>query len=457
MSKQQAMQQQSRLFMAILFCLLIIVHLFSQRYTAQWDFSYQSRNSIPSATLKVLPLLPHEITFYAFTDISSEKQQVQKFLQPYRQQKRNFLISFIDPSENPSAARALDYQAETPIIIEYANKRIALRHLNKQTMHQALQQLSLNDAPWLTFSQGFGERSPYQTAPFNYTALITELDNLGYTSIAIDLRTVSTVPTNTDVLILAAPTQAYDEATLNKIVTYVEAGGQLLWLSDTDSPTFNSRLQTFFGVQLLPGILVDANSSKYIQGKPDFVPVEYYATSTLDMLREFKQVTLFPQVRGLQIVETDSVFQAAPTLQSSRSSWTETSALRGDIAFDENSEEVAGPINIGLHLTRALAAQREQRLLFLGDADFLADAYLGNGGNLDLALTLFQWLQHRDSVSHVSILRAPDKQLSLSKAGFYAINIIYLVILPLLFGALPLLIFMLLRRREQLRNHHEHT
>ena len=73
----------------------------------------------------------------------------------------------------------------------------------------------------------------------------------------------------------------------------------------------------------------------------------------------------------------------------------------------------------------------EQRIAIVGDADFLANRYLGNGSNLEIGVNLVNWLSHDDTLIAISPRPAPDTRLDLSAAQQIAIAVFFLVLLPL--------------------------
>ena len=88
--------------------------------------------------------------------------------------------------------------------------------------------------------------------------------------------------------------------------------------------------------------------------------------------------------------------------------------LRGDLKFFIAAN--AG-VNDGAVLRIAHTASSENvtagDLDNDGDADFLANAYLGEVGNQQLGLNLVQWLASRDAQLNVDVPKAPDTSLLL--------------------------------------------
>jgi len=111
----------------------------------------------------------------------------------------------------------------------------------------------------------------------------------------------------------------------------------------------------------------------------------------------------------------------------------------------EAGKDLQGPLEIGFVLERpreetapprdAVApgapAGPRQRVVVMGDGDFLSNTYLGNAGNLDLGLNLINWLASDDLLIAVPAKTAPDTSLVLSEIAATVIGFGFLLVLPL--------------------------
>jgi ABC-type uncharacterized transport system involved in gliding motility auxiliary subunit len=77
------------------------------------------------------------------------------------------------------------------------------------------------------------------------------------------------------------------------------------------------------------------------------------------------------------------------------------------------------------------ASSPTQRVAVIGDADFISNAYLGNGANLDLGNRLVNWLSHDDALIRIPPRTAPDTQLTLTPTLSLAIGLGFLAVIPL--------------------------
>ncbi|HET7843839.1 MAG TPA: ABC transporter, partial [Xanthomonadales bacterium] len=200
------------------------------------------------------------------------------------------------------------------------------------------------------------------------------------------------------------------------------------------------------GVQVLPGVVVDATGQALGIGDPRFVAISTYPAHPA--LRDFDLTTLYPQSAPLAARGGQS-FAAAPLLRSGERSWNETGQVADSIRYDAGGDEIPGPHDVALALTRLSPRpdREQQRAIVTGDADFLANSYLGNGGNRALGLRFANWLVGDDALVDVAPVEVPDRLLTLSPQATAWIALGLLVGLPLVLLATGVAIAWRRRRR----------
>ena len=167
-------------------------------------------------------------------------------------------------------------------------------------------------------------------------------------------------------------------------------------------------------------------------------PEDHPATQRFDL------VSLYPHAAALEATG-DGPWEVTPLLRTLANSWNETGPIRGQVSRDPSLGEKGGPLAIGLAFTREHQA-RQQRLLVVGDGDFLSNTFLGNGGNLDLGLNLIRWLTRDDLLIDIPARTTGDRTLDLSPKAGAAIGLLFLIVLPLALLATGTLIWW--RRRS---------
>jgi ABC-type uncharacterized transport system involved in gliding motility auxiliary subunit len=173
------------------------------------------------------------------------------------------------------------------------------------------------------------------------------------------------------------------------------------------------------------------------------------------VVRGFADLTLFPHAAGIAVNKAEA-WSATVLLDTRPTAWSETGALTGEVRFDQG-KDFAGPLNLGVALTREVAtpgagdpdepAKREQRVIVVGDGDFLANSFLANAGNLQLGMSLINWLARDDAYVNIPVKTARDRTLTLSRSAQYGIAGGFLIVLPLGLAGAGLVIW--LRRRKR--------
>ena len=146
--------------------------------------------------------------------------------------------------------------------------------------------------------------------------------------------------------------------------------------------------------------------------------------------------TLFPLARGISPLTNDTTvnnWQAEALFSSGEKSWSETGGLQEEMVFDSSEGDVAGPVAIAVALHREKENNAgSQRIVVIGDSDFLSDAYIGAGANLNLGLNIFNWLIGDDDFISVEVKPAADTKLDLDETQLVFIGFGFLLVIPLL-------------------------
>jgi len=283
------------------------------------------------------------------------------------------------------------------------------------------------------FLQGHGERNPYGEANHDYSLFATQLAGKGYTVEDLNLSQIGSIPDNTDVLILASPQVALLPGEIRLLQQYIDGGGNFLWFADPEQAIDGlEMLGESLASGFVPGIIADPNSQLMGLERIDFVLVGEYPRHPITS--NLSSLSLFPKAQGIEFYG-DENWQRQNFLQSDVRSWNETGDMDGDLYQGDNDDEFSGPLTVGMSLARSQqdvdGQLYEQRVVIVGDADFLANSYLGNGSNLDIGINLINWLSHDDRLISISPRPAPDTRLELTSNEQIAIAAFFLLLLPL--------------------------
>jgi ABC-type uncharacterized transport system involved in gliding motility auxiliary subunit len=255
--------------------------------------------------------------------------------------------------------------------------------------------------------------------------------------------------------VISAPQVDLLPGEVKAIQDYVSRGGNLLWLGDPDSLHGLEPVAEELGVKFLSGIVVDLTTQLLGIQSAAIAAVTSYDASPVT--KDFNLLTVFPLAAGLTVAAPKG-WQSDAFLKTGESSWVETGKLSGKVQFNEK-EDIRGPVTIGVTLSRnpeqaagkagsvAQTASKQQRVIVMGDGDFLANQYVGNVGNLDLGMNMINWLSEDEHFLDIPAKAAPDTSLQLSswQSGMIGVGFLFGVPAALLAGGLTIW----LRRRKR--------
>lgn len=459
---------QNLVFLVLFLGVIALLAWFSTRHTFISDWTADGRHTLSQASLSLLSTLDKPVTVTAFVRDSAQSQALKKSIEElvarYRRHKADISLRFINPEIEPQTARELGIANEGEMLIRYGERNEKLRALNEQSLTNALQRVARSADRWLVFVNGHGERRPLGQANHDLGDWGAQLRGKGFRVQNLNLGETRSIPDNTSVLIIASPQVAWLPGELKLVNDYLDRGGNLLWLTD---PNLNNQeenanhlglgpLAERLGLEFLPGMIVDAATQLVNIPDPRYALIaEYPAHPTV---HEFDQLSLFPQAVAIEF-ERPEGWQAEAVLISNPSAWSETGAMQGGLKLDPG-EDIAGPLNIAVALTRqgiyeahaeksggAANLTAEQRVLVIGDGDFLSNAFIGNAGNLNLGMNFINWLSRDDNFIDIPAKTATDLSLELSPAASASIGLGFLFGLPILLLASG--VFIWWRRHKQ--------
>lgn len=414
-----------------------------QRYQIAFDWSDAARNSLSHASQQLLARLEAPVQIRSFAPNDPElRQRIQAVIEPYQRVRSDITLEFVDPALRPELTRESGIRRAGELQVSYQGRRENLAILNEQQISNSIQRLIQQGERWIATIEGHGERRLNGKANHDLGDFGAELQRKGYRIQPLQLTEQAAIPRNTALLVLAGPRLDYLPGERALIRNYLDQGGNLLWLTDPGPQQTLPALFADLGLEILPGTVVDANAAGLGLDNPAIALVTRFPDHPAT--DHFKLVTLYPYAAALKAQPTGE-WQAVPLLQTQPGSWNETSPLNGELRRDAAQGEEPGPLTLGYAFSRDREG-KSQRLLVLGDGDFLSNSYLGNGGNLDLGLNLIRWLSGDDNLLDIPARTAPDTRLELSRTAGAVIGLGFLLIIPLLLIATGLLIWWRRRR-----------
>lgn len=425
---------QNILFVVLFLSVVGLLAWLSQQYRYESDWTASGRHTLSEATIKLLERMEGPVEVIAFarsSNLLGTRRNINDMIGRYQHHKADIHLRYIDPDTEPDKTRQFNISVDGELVVTYNNRTEHVLTLNEESFTNTLQQLMRSGERHLVFIGGHGERQPGGGANHDYGSFTRHLQAKGIRTSALILSENPAIPADTAALVIAGPQLDYLPGEVEMIRQYLQDGGNLLWLHDPGKLYGLQPLLQELGLQFIEGTIVDPSTRLLGINDPTFAVVADYSQSEHPITRDFRFMTLFPRAAGIRISEQDT-FQVTPILQTVPRSWSETGQLDGVVNYDEGTD-TAGPLQIGLALSRKPeAGEEEQRIVVLGDGDFLANAYLGNQGNQDLAYNIVNWLSHDDAFIDIPSRAAPDTELVLNATTWSILGLLFLFGVPLI-------------------------
>ena len=426
-----------------LFALLVLLcacaaGYLATRYDRVFDWTYGGRATLSAESRAVLKALdgPVEVVSYASPQ-GDLRNTIGAFLERYRRLKPDLSLRFVDPQKDPAAMRELGITADGMLILHYRDHEQRLDTLNERSLTNALERLLRGNDRIVAFVSGDGERNPSDKGTADLGTFVAQLQDSGIRAVPLNFAQVTSVPLHTDLVVLASPQQPLPEGAVKALDDFVANGGNLLWLSDPSNADLHLQpLADALGIHVLPGVLVDGQGAALGLDDPRLLALGDYPEHAIT--HGFNLSTQFPQASALALASRTD-WHASPFLRSGPQSWTEfkpiDNAHASTIQYDASAGELKGPLDFGFALSRLSPSpdKAEQRVVVVGDGDFLSNAYLGVGGNRLLGRRIVDWLLGDDKLVNLPPAQgAPDRTLRISLAQLSTVSIGFMVVIPLL-------------------------
>lgn len=432
--KRSSLQHSLLSFLAIGIALAII--WIAGRTNISYDLTANNRHSLSEQTVLAVKSLKGPVSITAVVGPNAiQRNTLTELVSRYQEHNALISLNFINPETDPERARQLNAASGGELIVNGMGREQRLQSVSERTLTGALRQLNREGERKLAFVTDHEERSAIDAEPNSWTTLTSRLRSIGLNSEALSLVTNPRIGDDVNVLVIADPRRPYFPGEIAGLLEYINDGGNLLWVTETNLDKQTGSGLTALGLELgiepLPGIIIDTASQAANTGSPSFVVLNSFAKHPVT--QGLTSPILLPQAKALNVTALAGQ-TLLPLLQTPEASWTETGELEGAVQFNENTQELSGPLVVGVTIERDIKG-KQQRIAVIGDADFASNQFIGNGANLGFSESLMLWLSGESDALAFVTMPAPDANLTLNNRSIIAISAGVI--------ALPILLFIM--------------
>ncbi|MDA0242132.1 MAG: Gldg family protein [Chloroflexi bacterium] len=431
-----------RLLTSTLPFLLLLALYFVAYANPQWryDTTAAAENTPLPEVVALLNEAASPIEAIAFLGPNSiGRPSTELYLDGLRAASPNFRYEIVDPSLNQTLA--LTYAAEEGLIVFITNRGTAdertadLYFLGDRDVYAALLQLIYPSQKIAYFVTGHGEPDLFEFDDFGVSEARRQLEDLGFITAPLDLRTSGGVPADADVVALVAPQRALSAEEMAALGDYAAGGGSLFIAADVlpspeaeraEQAAVAPYLQQTWGLTLRPDILIDPPLT-YFEQVFTFIIQDFGQSPIITAdVRQFS--LLLSAARSIHISPLDEV-QVVALLRTSPNAWGETDL--NTFPPVQEAADTAGP------LVAAVSAEHGAgggRLVLVSDTDWMLNRGIFSGGNSIFLTNTFNWLAGDEQTLSLTPRETINRTLVLTQAQILSLQIASLTAAPLLFA-----------------------
>ena len=451
----------------VVIAIAVVINVFAARippvYT-KLDFTSLGLYKLSEQTEEIVRGLDRPLDIYWITQTNREDQSIEMLLDRYLALNSDIRLEKVDPILNPGFSKQYTEETvyENSLIIvngdvsEYvAYNEIYLYDFStyyydgnytvdfdgERAVTRAIDYVTNEHLPTLYYLTGHGEAVLEE-------ARILAINKQNIIVKELSLISVGGVPNDADAILINNPTSDLSDIDKGLLMSYVEAGGNLLVYTDfvaASYPHFTEVMQ-YFGVSPNSGIVFDSDPDHCALGyiyyllpdiaeHPITAPLLQHDYRVISPLAHVIDTTYTP---GLTTVEL---------LMTSGASYSK--AFDNSESFDKEEGDAEGPFTIGVAVTAGEGTENEARLVWYSSASMMSDTAdsIVSGANRSIFINSIGWLCQKDSAISIHAKSLDTAHLRVSGAAVNQLGLLFIGVVPLVFILMGLVVF--LRRRRK--------
>jgi len=441
---------QNSFFVVLFIALIFLLGFLANQYKFSKDITQANRNTLTTGSINVLKQMQGPITLTVFAsedDVNNGdtfRQGIINFMARYQRTKPDINVKFISPIKEPKLAQENGIKEDGEVVVEYQKRSEHIKPpFAEQEMTNLFMRLSRTSQRAVMYLDGHGERNLIGLKNNDVGEFGKQLESKGLKFANLNLTIESEVPLNGSMLVIASPQKTISPIEAKKIKKFLESGGNLLWLLDDNNFRGLDDIAAYLGLSVSSGQVIDP--AEKVEGvNENIASASSYGEHAIT--RNFMLGTRFSNAHEVNAKGTlDNGWEVSKLIEVSPNGWLESSQVMTNQkpTFDK-SKDKAGPINIAVALQRVYG-KKGQRVVVVGNGNFLSNTFITNGGNLDLGINMINWLSGDDNLISIQPMplkdvnvTIPDNQMSFIIAwtvfhsfeyfipiGFFALGILF--------------------------------
>ena len=430
------------------------------RYTS-FDVTANKLYTLTDDTKTMVRNLTEDVAIYVLADETAKDEDLDKTLQQIKGLSGHIRLEYVNPVSNPKfyysyteeepsnnslivegpkGSTVVDYNDIYQFEMNYSTYQYTVTGYDGEgQIASAVAKVTVEETPKFYFITGHDELA-YEEAFLN----MLDKENISYEYLS--LYSVDEIPPEAQGIILNAPTGDYSEDDVDKILQYLEQGGNALivptW-TGSDMKNFEQILD-YYGVSLVEGMIVEGDRDHYYQTPYWLLPFVEEDSITERVLGG---AVFAPFSRGLLYDEEAEDILYKPFLTTSGNAFSKRELSDGE-DYSRAEDDIDGPFVIGLGVEKAVLEGYGSKAVIVASEQIFTSAAdkIVPGYNMKLFGSIISSLADRDSSVSIPVKYFDIGYLAFNARAVYITGFVSIIVMPL--GCLVIGLIIWLKRRR---------
>lgn len=424
----------------------LLVGEIPSKYTT-FDVTANKLYSLTQETKDIVGTLQTKVSIYVLANENSQDATLKKTLEQYDGLSDNIEVSYVDPTINPKfhtqysdaavtrnslivtsekRSKVIDYNSIYESSVDYSTYSSTITGYDGEgQISSAISYVTSEDMPKMYIIEGHGELAFEQD--FNNTIAKS---NVEYES--INLLKYDSIPEDAECIVINAPTADFSEDDTNKILSYLENGGNAFIISTwTEVPMTNfHNILDYYEISVVDGLVMEGDADAYYQSPFYLLPDVTYDEITSSVNDTYVFV---PYAQGIVLPEeVKDELNLTPFLSTSDNAYARSN-ISDTMDYSRQEDDIAGPFVLGVKAVKTNADKESVAVIYSSENIFTDAANsMVSGANMNLfAGSLGVLIDKTDGIA-IPVKSFDMSYLTIPQSDIVLIGLTITVFLPLI-------------------------
>ncbi len=420
-------------FVGIIFVANMLAYQNPDFLGAPWDLTEDKSNTLAPETLQALATLPNKVTATAFYSINLNSASAEELLLKFKtNSKGNFDYKFVDPDQDPLAAREAGITGDGKILLQMGETKEIASSASESELTRALIRLISPEARVVYFLQGHGEPSLNAGGEISFSIANSTLESKNYTVNTLNLLSTNAIPEDALAIIIGGPLKPLASSEVSLLKKYVDAGGSLVVMENPnavtefgDSPDpLAEYLTSDWGITLNNDIVIDlVNTQNPLQAVSSQIG-QHPITQNLTQ----NYIVILPQARSISVGTAPENVTLTPIIMTTENSWGETELVANETPEFSPEKDNPGPLNLAVVGENTTT---QGRVVVFGNSLYATDQVFDAYGNGNMFINSVDWAAEQESLINITPrTQTPRAYVPPTQGRFIILVIVSVFVLP---------------------------